>query len=99
MRRNYDIALYICIQAYYCSICESLLLNIDGLFCDSCGVCADRGCIKLADRTLKCKAITLSSDQSMKHHWVKGVFSFDRDRVVIEIISLAYYSLTISDNV
>ncbi|RLU26489.1 hypothetical protein DMN91_000285 [Ooceraea biroi] len=59
-------------KAYYCSICESLLLNLDGFFCDSCGVCADRGCIKLADKTLKCKAITLSSDQLMKHHWIKG---------------------------
>ncbi|CAL1686703.1 unnamed protein product [Lasius platythorax] len=59
-------------KAYYCSICEVLLLNLDGLFCDSCGVCADRGCIKLADKQLKCKAITFNNDQPMKHHWVKG---------------------------
>jgi len=86
-------------QAYYCSICESLLLNLDGLFCDSCGVCADRGCVKLADKTLKCKAITLSSDQSMKHHWVKGAFSLDRDKVAIEIISPPCCSFIISGNV
>lgn len=62
-------------QAYYCNICEALLLNLDGLFCDSCGVCADRSCIKLADKQLKCKAINVfvNSDQPMKHHWVKGV--------------------------
>ncbi|XP_070156608.1 diacylglycerol kinase epsilon [Polyergus mexicanus] len=59
-------------KTYYCSICEALLLNLDGLFCDSCGVCADRGCIKLADKQLKCKVITSNNDQPMKHHWVKG---------------------------
>ncbi|KYM94857.1 PREDICTED: diacylglycerol kinase epsilon [Cyphomyrmex costatus] len=59
-------------KAYYCSICEALLLNLDALFCDSCGVCADRGCIKLADKRLKCKAITFNNDQLMKHHWIKG---------------------------
>lgn len=64
------------IQTYYCSICEALLLNLDGLFCDSCGVCADRGCIKLADKQLKCKVITSNNDQPMKHHWVKGVLLF-----------------------
>ncbi|XP_012256504.2 diacylglycerol kinase epsilon [Athalia rosae] len=59
-------------RAYFCSICESMLLNVDSLYCDSCGVCADRGCIKLANKRLKCKVITLASDQPMKHHWVKG---------------------------
>ncbi|KAG5311936.1 DGKE kinase, partial [Pseudoatta argentina] len=58
--------------AYYCSICETLLLNLDALFCDSCGVCADRGCVKLADKQLKCKAITFNNYQLMKHHWIKG---------------------------
>lgn len=63
-------------QAYYCSICEALLLHLDGLICDSCGVCADRGCIKLANKNLKCKDITLNNDQVMKHHWIKGVLPF-----------------------
>lgn len=69
--------LYVCIhiQAYYCSICEALLLNINGIYCDSCGVCADQGCVKLADKQLKCKAISLTNDQPMKHHWIKGVFA------------------------
>ncbi|XP_072744672.1 diacylglycerol kinase epsilon-like isoform X1 [Anoplolepis gracilipes] len=59
------------IEANYCSICEALLWNL-GFFCDSCGVCADRGCLKLANKQLKCKAITSNNDQPMKHHWVKG---------------------------
>ncbi|XP_066588892.1 diacylglycerol kinase epsilon isoform X2 [Prorops nasuta] len=58
-------------KAYYCSICEALLLNGNGLLCDSCGVCADHGCVKVADKKLKCKVISYSGDQPMKHHWVK----------------------------
>lgn len=68
--------IFLYIQAYYCSICEALLLNLDALFCDSCGVCADQNCVKLANKKLKCKAITLSNnDQSMKHHWIKGIYN------------------------
>ncbi|XP_034933931.1 diacylglycerol kinase epsilon [Chelonus insularis] len=59
-------------KSYYCSICESLLLNMAGVLCDSCGVCVDTGCIKSADKQLKCKAITLNTDGPMKHHWIKG---------------------------
>ncbi|XP_033214132.1 diacylglycerol kinase epsilon [Belonocnema kinseyi] len=59
-------------KVFYCTICEVLLLNMEGLICDSCGVCADHNCIKLANKKLKCKAITSSNDQPMKHHWVKG---------------------------
>ncbi|XP_029041823.1 diacylglycerol kinase epsilon isoform X1 [Osmia bicornis bicornis] len=59
-------------KSYYCNICESLLLNINGLICDSCGVCADPTCVKIADKQLKCKVITLSTDKPMKHHWIKG---------------------------
>ncbi|XP_024940826.1 diacylglycerol kinase epsilon isoform X2 [Cephus cinctus] len=59
-------------KAYYCSICEAFLLNVDGLKCDSCGVCADRDCVRIADKELKCKRITLPNDQPMKHHWVRG---------------------------
>ncbi|GIY63555.1 diacylglycerol kinase epsilon [Caerostris darwini] len=57
----------------YCSICSTLI--IDGYFCDSCGVCADRSCYKKADKTLQCKALA-SSDCSMKHHWIKGNLPF-----------------------
>ncbi|XP_017893170.1 diacylglycerol kinase epsilon isoform X2 [Ceratina calcarata] len=59
-------------KAYYCSICESLLLNVSGLLCDSCGVSADPSCVKVADKQLKCKVITLNTNESMKHHWIKG---------------------------
>ncbi|KAK9299621.1 hypothetical protein QLX08_007421 [Tetragonisca angustula] len=59
-------------KAYYCSICESLLLNISGLICDSCGVCADPTCVKIADKQLKCKLITVNTNEPMKHHWIKG---------------------------
>ncbi|XP_067006529.1 diacylglycerol kinase epsilon isoform X2 [Anabrus simplex] len=56
----------------YCSVCEALLLNGDGAFCDYCGVCADPACIKLANKKLKCKAITCTDKVPMEHHWVKG---------------------------
>ncbi|KZC08572.1 PREDICTED: diacylglycerol kinase epsilon [Dufourea novaeangliae] len=59
-------------KTYHCSICEALLLNTEGLICDSCGVCVDRSCVKIADKQLKCKVISLSTNESMKHHWVKG---------------------------
>lgn len=59
-------------KVVYCTICEALLLNMNGFICDSCGVCADHSCIKIADKTMKCKAITFSSDEPMKHHWIKG---------------------------
>ncbi|KAG6802050.1 diacylglycerol kinase epsilon isoform X1 [Apis mellifera caucasica] len=59
-------------KAYYCSICESLLLNLNGLICDSCGVCADPTCVKIADKQLKCKIITTNINEPMNHHWIKG---------------------------
>ncbi|KAI4494193.1 hypothetical protein M0802_009062 [Mischocyttarus mexicanus] len=59
-------------KAYYCSICESLLLNINGLLCDSCGVCADLGCVKTANKILSCKAITMENNEQLLHHWIKG---------------------------
>ncbi|XP_053994936.1 diacylglycerol kinase epsilon [Hylaeus anthracinus] len=59
-------------KAYYCNICESLLLNTDGLMCDSCGICADPACVKTADKQLKCKVISLNTEKPMRHHWIKG---------------------------
>ncbi|XP_011501792.1 PREDICTED: diacylglycerol kinase epsilon [Ceratosolen solmsi marchali] len=60
-------------RAYFCSICESLVLVVNGFYCDSCGICADHGCIKKADKKFKCKEISLPlSNQPMKHHWVRG---------------------------
>nr|CAD7426737.1 unnamed protein product [Timema monikensis] len=56
----------------YCSVCESLMTTGEGLYCDCCGVCADRGCIRAADRKFRCKVISCSDKGRWKHHWVKG---------------------------
>ncbi|XP_069685225.1 diacylglycerol kinase epsilon isoform X1 [Periplaneta americana] len=56
----------------YCSVCEALMVTGEGAYCDCCGVCADRGCIKTADRKIKCKAITSCEKGPARHHWVKG---------------------------
>ncbi|GLH12650.1 Diacylglycerol kinase eta [Gryllus bimaculatus] len=61
----------------YCSVCESLLLTGSGAACDCCGVHADPGCIRIADKKLKCKALTSNDRSPMKHHWVKGNLSYD----------------------
>jgi hypothetical protein len=61
-------------QPYYCSVCEALMVTGEGAYCDCCGICADRGCIKAADRKFKCKVIASSDKGPMKHHWVKGKF-------------------------
>ena len=53
----------------YCSVCETLI--IDGFYCDSCGVCADRSCVKKADKNLSCKALSIPGN-TLPHHWVKG---------------------------
>ncbi|RZC39409.1 diacylglycerol kinase epsilon [Asbolus verrucosus] len=58
-------------KAWYCSICESFLLNGIGVYCDCCGVCADPECVKKANTKLQCKVVTSSSDHQ-PHHWVKG---------------------------
>jgi diacylglycerol kinase (ATP) len=47
----------------------------EGMYCDCCGVCADRGCVKAADRKIRCKAIASDDKGLMKHHWVKGKIS------------------------
>ncbi|XP_022916830.1 diacylglycerol kinase epsilon [Onthophagus taurus] len=61
-------------KAWYCSICESLLLNGIGVYCDCCGVCSDTDCIKQANKQLLCKVITSKNDVHL-HHWVKGNLS------------------------
>ncbi|KAJ4444343.1 hypothetical protein ANN_06135, partial [Periplaneta americana] len=58
----------------YCSVCEALMVTGEGAYCDCCGVCADRGCIKTADRKIKCKAITSCEKGPARHHWVKGIY-------------------------
>nr|CAD7588510.1 unnamed protein product [Timema genevievae] len=59
-------------ETCYCSVCESLMMTGEGLYCDCCGVCADRGCIRAADRKFRCKVISCSDKGRWKHHWVKG---------------------------
>lgn len=58
-------------QAWYCSICEALLLNGIGVYCDCCGVCADAECMKKANTLMLCKEAT-SNNEVQLHHWVKG---------------------------
>lgn len=58
-------------KAWYCSMCEELLLHGIGVYCDCCGVCSDNECFKTANKTLPCKIITSKVD-TQKHHWVKG---------------------------
>ncbi|CAN7943260.1 unnamed protein product, partial [Ixodes pacificus] len=53
----------------YCSICENLI--VDGLFCDSCGICVDHGCRSAADKSVLCKILSCTGS-AIKHHWVKG---------------------------
>lgn len=62
-------------KAWYCSICESLLINGIGVYCDCCGVCADSECIKIANKKLICKVITSKNGVHL-HHWVKGNVTF-----------------------
>lgn len=58
-------------KSWNCSICESLLLNGIGVYCDCCGVCADTECVSKANKTLKCKVMTSNYDVQL-HHWIKG---------------------------
>ncbi|XP_044759785.1 diacylglycerol kinase epsilon [Coccinella septempunctata] len=62
-------------RSWYCSICESLLLNGIGVYCDCCGVCADSECIKKANVRLQCKIVT-SNNETQLHHWIKGNLPF-----------------------
>lgn len=68
----------------YCSVCTGLI--VDGLFCGSCGICADSSCQGQADSSIRCKV--LSQPQSVltgrvkeplkfTHHWVRGNLSLE----------------------
>ncbi|XP_030064234.1 diacylglycerol kinase epsilon [Microcaecilia unicolor] len=59
----------------YCSVCEQHILQ--GAYCDCCGVCADEGCLRRAERRFPCKEILLRSERAragavMSHHWIRG---------------------------
>lgn len=62
-------------------MCEHVLLG-GGMRCDSCGVCADEGCMRRADKRLKCKQVSIDAI-SMKHQWVKG-----KEPVTLNIFSV-----------
>lgn len=67
----------------YCNVCEGII--VDGMYCDSCGICADSTCHTEANTSLPCKASSLplskakgrakdapNGIKSLKHHWVRG---------------------------
>ncbi|XP_034248421.1 diacylglycerol kinase epsilon [Thrips palmi] len=56
----------------YCNVCEVLLAQGEGVFCDCCGVSAHVSCVTTADGTLKCKVVHCPDVSPFKHHWVKG---------------------------
>lgn len=59
-------------RACCCSICEQLLIGLEGYYCDSCGVCTDTQCVKEANKILKCKVIASNEPGPWKHHWITG---------------------------
>ncbi|KAI1306500.1 Diacylglycerol kinase epsilon [Halotydeus destructor] len=69
----------------YCNVCEGII--VDGLNCDSCGICADATCQIEANQRLCCKTLSLAVPEkkaskqageknavpdSIRHQWVKG---------------------------
>lgn len=77
-----------------CNICQTLM--VDGGFCDSCGICADHGCMKTADKELFCKSLSRCGT-SMKHHWIHGNSFLNWFNVKLKTI-LNIATLTISGN-
>ena len=68
------LCMFISFQVCYCSVCEVLLAQGEGVFCDCCGVCAHVGCVTSADSSLKCKVVHSTDSSPFKHHWVSGKF-------------------------
>ena len=56
-------------QPTYCNISESHILG--GAFCECCGICVDHCYIKSANKRIKCKDLSSTTDLQ-KHHWIKG---------------------------
>ncbi|NP_001087580.1 diacylglycerol kinase epsilon S homeolog [Xenopus laevis] len=53
----------------YCSVCGQHILR--GVYCRSCGLCADGACVRRANRRFPCKEIVLRAE-GRGHHWVRG---------------------------
>lgn len=41
----------------YCNVCEGII--VDGVFCDSCGICADSSCHAMANSKIPCKSLSV----------------------------------------
>ena len=54
--------------ATYCNVDGSRLIH--GAQCDTCGICVDDHNMKIANKTIPCKAASKNSE--MTHHWVRG---------------------------
>ena len=56
----------------YCNSCKELFVT--GHCCDSCGVyaCSTESCVQMADKMIACKALSLSHNTILKHHWIRG---------------------------
>lgn len=59
-------------QSFRCSVCEVLMVTIEGVYCDSCGFCVDTHCLRKVAGRFKCKEISIESDGPMRHRWIKG---------------------------
>ncbi|XP_022185796.2 diacylglycerol kinase epsilon isoform X2 [Nilaparvata lugens] len=71
-------------KASHCGVCEALL--VEGVYCDCCGLCVDRGCMRTADRHQPCKAVSTRQPAGTpwRHHFVKGNTSLDAKCEVCE---------------
>lgn len=56
-------------RACFCSVC-GILMSSNGFYCECCGICADRACMKSANKTYKCKETR--SKEVLEHLWVRG---------------------------
>lgn len=70
----------------YCNVCEGMI--VDGMYCDSCGICADTACHNEANQRMSCKSLSVMSvadsktrsssssvqnvPKTLMHHFVKG---------------------------
>ncbi|XP_053309944.1 diacylglycerol kinase epsilon [Spea bombifrons] len=55
----------------YCSVCG--LHALSGAYCRCCGLCADRACMRRAERRFPCKEVAVRADgAAWTHRWVRG---------------------------
>lgn len=56
-------------NATYCIIGKDSIIH--GAQCDSCGICVADHCMKVANRKIPCKRLSIKGDE-LSHHWVQG---------------------------